>query len=798
MLPLRRSLRHLLPTPRRGWKQFSSLAVALILCVSQVSASTTVELGTGSLDAVDPSFYRPDEGDPPTSVSERYVKYDLLPFTITTSGTWAITAKGSDGNGGTLEDPFLVIYQNSFDPLNPLLNVMAANDDSEDDLDSLVVLSLLTGVNYFAVITSYDVGMLGTYTLFQTDPPAPEMLSATHWLGAEGGNWSGANWASDSDGTPTTALPTSEDDITFAASGAYNQLSTFLDQDFTIRSLTINTDTGIGSSFCGQTLTVLQDTTVNATLGINDGVTLESQGDITVSTEGNLAGSGTVSMSADKSIYVNGALTVGATSSGLAIIPTFTLAPISMGGSSFNVYTSGTGAIVMGAGSTLNVDVWTGAGLGDNTADSLAADRLNLEGNLDATAGGTLVISNPTEMTGITGGDQWKLVSLGETGHITGKLGVNDQALRLTSTQVGNFNQDTGVYTVVDTVTGLQTANAQDQSLMSAMNSVLGDINGRLFSLRAGGGEEGNGSLTASLDEGVIVGQGDGPDDAMARRVSRSRTWEVYTTVGYANVSLSSIKSQAGVNSQTWAPGVGIERHLNRNLAVGFATTLLNTHQSYTNGLGSLDIEGVSLAGYVSYVRSSLWLDLLYSFGRFDLDSERNAPGFPTARGNTTATTNAVQINGGWNFRAPAWKLVHGPFIGLDYLHVAVDGYSEEGGGLGALAYADRNVDSLISRVGWAVSREFVTDFAAITPQFRLSYERQNISNNNGTSVNLINQPFSANTNSEAPGQDYLVAGAGVNFQFTPDFSMLLTYQGQFFRQDMQAHYGTVRFSYKF
>ena len=43
-----------------------------------------------------------------------------------------------------------------------------------------------------------------------------------------------------------------------------------------------------------------------------------------------------------------------------------------------------------------------------------------------------------------------------------------------------------------------------------------------------------------------------------------------------------------------------------------------------------------------------------------------------------------------------------------------------------------------------------------------------------------------------------MVAGAGVNFQFNDQFSMLLSYQGQFLRNNMQAHYGSVRLSYKF
>ena len=79
----------------------------------------------------------------------------------------------------------------------------------------------------------------------------------------------------------------------------------------------------------------------------------------------------------------------------------------------------------------------------------------------------------------------------------------------------------------------------------------------------------------------------------------------------------------------------------------------------------------------------------------------------------------------------------------------------------------------------------------------RLSYERQNLKNN-GTSVSLINAPFSATGGNQSPGQDYMVLGTGVNFAFNEQCSLLLGYQAQFFRQDQQAHFGSVRIGWKF
>lgn len=349
--------------------------------------------------------------------------------------------------------------------------------------------------------------------------------------------------------------------------------------------------------------------------------------------------------------------------------------------------------------------------------------------------------------------------------------------------------------------TGLPYGNVMSQMLISGSQTVLSDLNGHLFKLRTNNYQKTNdGSIASSLDEGVELGYGDGPEEKskhpqMARREPK---WEVFTTANYGNVKLGSIGTQAGVQVDAWAAGIGIERRMNHGLTLGFATSFLTSNQSYTNGLGNLQLEGPALSTYVSYVRESLWMDLLYSFGAYSMDTTRNPGGaFPLAFGSTRTYTHSVQYNGGWNFRFQDNTLVTGPFAGIDWLYGTVDGFDERGGGAAALRFSRQNYESLVTRVGWSASKKVQTDWAVVTPQVQLSYERQNLTNN-GSSVSLINAPFTANGGNQNPGQDYMVAGAGVNFQFSPSFNMLLSYQGQFFRSNMEAHFGGVRFGYAF
>ena len=343
---------------------------------------------------------------------------------------------------------------------------------------------------------------------------------------------------------------------------------------------------------------------------------------------------------------------------------------------------------------------------------------------------------------------------------------------------------------------GLAFANAENQAVLGATQTVTNDINNHLFMLRAGGGEE---DSDGSIDEGVVTGQGDGPDkNPIAQRIKRSRQWEAFATVNYGNVRLNPISNQAGVQIDSWASGAGVERHLSRGLTLGFALSFLQSQQNYSNSLGNVNLEGPALSTYLAYARKNVWASLLYSFGDYNMGTSRNPGlGFASASGSTTAYTNSVQFNTGYSFRFQNNTLVTGPFVGVDYLHGTIDAYRETGGGLAALAFGRQTFQSLVSRVGWSASKTFTTNWATIIPQLRFSYERQNL-HNNGTSVSLINAPFTAAGGNQTPGQDYMVLGTGVSFQFTDQWSLLLGYQTQLFRNNMSAHFGSVRIGYKF
>lgn len=121
-------------------------------------------------------------------------------------------------------------------------------------------------------------------------------------------------------------------------------------------------------------------------------------GNVSVSTGAILGGTGRIAPAVNNSVLVTGAtLTVGDSTLSAPTASMLTLA------------TSGTGSVTLQSGSYIDLDLINGAGGGDHTTDTAAADRLAVGGAINLGTDSTLRVANPSGMTGFNAGDLWRL-----------------------------------------------------------------------------------------------------------------------------------------------------------------------------------------------------------------------------------------------------------------------------------------------------------------------------------------------------------------------------------------------------
>ncbi|BCL40180.1 PEP-CTERM sorting domain-containing protein [Nostoc sp. MS1] len=157
---------HLYLRSIRCFIRIASFAITLSLGCALPSEAFTVSYSGDTTNA--PTFTRPQtqgfEGgtNPPTSLSSNgtAVPYYSQPFFVNTTGSYDVV-----GSQAFLGIQFL--YQNSFNPTTPLVNLLSGNDPFPDEgTAGFSGLSLTAKKQYFLVTTGFDNSnnSFGTFT----------------------------------------------------------------------------------------------------------------------------------------------------------------------------------------------------------------------------------------------------------------------------------------------------------------------------------------------------------------------------------------------------------------------------------------------------------------------------------------------------------------------------------------------------------------------------------------------------------------------------------------------------------
>jgi len=133
----------------------------LVLCAIPAMADAVVILGdtTGG-----PTYNRTLAGTPPSGLSAvgTAVRYSIVQLTVATTGNYTFLSTTTGAY-----DPFLTLYQNSFNPAAALTNALVANDDFTPGNfnQSGFTANLIAGTTYFAIQSGFGNTNFGAFTM---------------------------------------------------------------------------------------------------------------------------------------------------------------------------------------------------------------------------------------------------------------------------------------------------------------------------------------------------------------------------------------------------------------------------------------------------------------------------------------------------------------------------------------------------------------------------------------------------------------------------------------------------------
>lgn len=216
---------------------------------------------------------------------------------------------------------------------------------------------------------------------------------------------------------------------------------------------------------------------------------------------------------------------------------------------------------------------------------------------------------------------------------------------------------------------------------------------------------------------------------------------------------------------------VGLDFQASPALSLGLAMSRQNG-KTDINGIatpGSVDDRSTLMSALFSYKQERFWLDGDAHIGAGDIDTRRQVSlgaARITLNGSARQSQYGLRVAGGYLMPLGAYRT--GPIAGLDYAHVKVNGFTEQGGNSSSMAFNAQNGTSLVARVGWQLE----ADIGRFSPYAKLSYAHEFKRDDRVVTAGLATTLGDYSVKLGKPKADWLEWTAGLSAQLSKSVSM--------------------------
>jgi uncharacterized protein YhjY with autotransporter beta-barrel domain len=279
--------------------------------------------------------------------------------------------------------------------------------------------------------------------------------------------------------------------------------------------------------------------------------------------------------------------------------------------------------------------------------------------------------------------------------------------------------------------------------------------------------------------------------EVISREPAETNRWGAWASGTVTLADESTTATGPGFNYTTGRPTIGADYRVSNHLAVGALLNFSTTGANFADG-SRLGVQTGLAALYSTWSDGPWYINGLAGGGISSYDNQRVTIPGAVANSHPDGDEVLADLTGGYDFKlGGGWKV--SPEGGFLYTHVTQNGYSETGAGAFDLTYADQNIDSLRSKLGFHVTDNFTWDRIAFTPQFRASWYHEILDDSRGVTTSLGGAPalgsFVVQTNSE--GRDFAIVGAGLSAtpaELSGDVTFFVNYDAQVGQDNYISH----------
>ncbi|KMM75923.1 esterase [Xanthomonas sp. NCPPB 1128] len=146
------------------------------------------------------------------------------------------------------------------------------------------------------------------------------------------------------------------------------------------------------------------------------------------------------------------------------------------------------------------------------------------------------------------------------------------------------------------------------------------------------------------------------------------------------------------------------------------------TDADFGNRGGDYTQDDSTLGGFAGWYGEHAWVNAQVSYTWLSYDVTRKVnlgPATIEHKGSPDGSNLTAALQGGYEFGEGSFK--HGPVAAAIWQKVKLDGYTESNPNSSALGYSDRDVESMVGRIGWKAS----IDAGMVKPYLQATYDHE-------------------------------------------------------------------------
>lgn len=260
-----------------------------------------------------------------------------------------------------------------------------------------------------------------------------------------------------------------------------------------------------------------------------------------------------------------------------------------------------------------------------------------------------------------------------------------------------------------------------------------------------------------------------------------------------------STANQTGYNFNIYGFIAGADYRLGEDWLLGAGSGYYRTNSSYDSSGGSAAINSIPLFAYAAYTPGDFYATgfLGYTLNLYDMNRNVSFGGIDRT---ATSSPNGNQFNAaletGYDFKFT--KAIVTPSATLYYSKASVAGFTESGAGSLNLNVDSQSAESVQGGLGVRLSRPFRTGKALILPQVYAYYQHEFSNDSRGLDARLAQGGSTFVFQTDSPGRDFAVLGAGFAVNLEKNLSVQANYNAELGRGNYTAQFLSAGLRWEF